>query len=73
MQKYMGILDMNPTEFKAAGKSVNSYSTLDHVVGENTGLYEQSDGYNCGIFTIMTMMMRCHSKQGFLEEKQPHN
>ena len=48
---------------------MNSYSSLDHVVGENTGFCQQSDGYNYGIFIITTMMIRCHGKQGFLEEK----
>ena len=36
--KYMGNRDMNSKEFKATDNSVSSYSTLDHVVGENTGL-----------------------------------
>ena len=67
--KYMDILDITLTEFNAVTKSVPLYSTQDHVVGENTGLCEQSDGYNCGIFTITTMIMRCHVKQRFAQEK----
>ena len=34
--EYIDILDMIPTEFNANDNSVLSYSTLDHVVGENT-------------------------------------
>ena len=52
----MGILDMIPTEFNATDDSVHSYYTFNHVVGENKGKYEQSDGYNCGIFTIMMLL-----------------
>ena len=62
VQKYMGIRYINSKELKATNNSVNSYSTLDHVVGKNTGLCQKSDGYKCGIFTIMTMMMRYHGK-----------
>ena len=65
----MGIRDTNSKEFKATDNSVNSYSTLDHVVGENNGLCQKSYGYNFLIFTIMKMMMRCHGQQRFLEEK----
>ena len=67
--QYMGILDMIPIEFNATDNSVLSYYTLDHVVGKNTDKYKQLDGYNCGIFIIVTMIMPCHAKQGFLQEK----
>ena len=65
----MGILDIISTELNATDKSVNLYSTLDRVVGENRSLCEQSNGYNCGMFTIMTMILRYHGKQGFVQEK----
>ena len=65
----MSILDMISTDLNTTDDSVHSYSNLDHVVGKTTVKYEQSYGYNCGIFIIMTMIMRCHDKQRFLQDK----
>ena len=50
--------------FNDTDKLVKLYSTLDRVVWKHTVLCEQSDGYNCGVFTVMIRIMRCNGKKG---------
>ena len=63
----MSIHDMGLNIFRLSNKyDVKSCSTPDHGVAINNGNCKQSDGYNYGIFILLTMILRCRGKAEYL-------
>ena len=54
----MGIKDMSLDGCKLGRDSgENNSSSLDHGCLKNVENYKQDDGYNCGVFTLLMMIM----------------
>ena len=64
---YLGTKDMCVEKFVADEQKPDlSFSTLDHGDPKDDKKVFQTDGYNCGIWTLMTMIKRSTGCNGYL-------
>ena len=66
---YLGTRDMCVEKFVDNDqKKDSSFSTLDHGEPKVNKKVFQTDGYNCGIWTLMTMIKRSTGCNGYLSK-----
>ena len=64
----MGIKDVSLDGYNQGNDSENNnYSSLDRGILTNAENCSQDDGYNCGVFTLLVMMMRHKGDMGHLQ------
>ena len=64
----MGIKYMNLDGLKLSNESEdNKYLTLDHGVVENPGNCKQDDGYKCGVFTLLIIILLRNGENRYIQ------